>query len=177
MEATVPAQPEAEKKPEDLAQEEEPEVLSEQEKKALNSINSLDFNSFTKTSSDNKKAPQTKQKAKTSNSKKGQDFFDYAQKNSLDVKIQYEEKDVKEKKNYAQKTNPQGQTGPNNQQQYKPYENKQGGGFNKKNKNKKTKNYNSEGHKQGVNKFDSFPNYSMMYNPYMYQQMARPGKF
>lgn len=28
---------------------------------------------------------------------------------------------------------------------------------------------------QGVNKFDSF-NYNMMFNPYMYMNMTRPGK-
>ena len=159
-------------------------------------MNNIDINSFTK-SANEKSSKKAAQGSKKSKNNKGLDFVEYAQKNGLNYNIQYEEKDVKEKKPYQQYNKPSNPTSNQTtygtqpaQYQNKPYNNeyKQQGQSNnnnnnfKKNKPKKPRNNNNfpqanEGVSLGVNKFDSFGfNPMMMYNPYMFSQMAQPNR-
>jgi hypothetical protein len=162
-----------------VAEEEETEQLDEADRRALNNANNIDFDVFSKQPNEknNKKASNTK-KGKTN---KGQDFVEYAQKNGINYNIQYEEKDLKDKKHAQGKTQHSFQQNFNNQNnntQSRPFnnENNQMNNNNKKIKKGKRKPNPNETPKQlGVNKFDSF-NYNMMMNPYMYMNMQRPGK-
>jgi la-related protein 1 len=140
---------------------EDSEPLDEESQKALNNVNNFNIDSFTKS---NDKHDKNKQKAanKKPKNNKGVDFMEYAQKNGINVSIQYEENAANSQKKAANKKDnnftSQPQTNQSNQYQKK-------GGKNKKYQ----KSHNTEGnnlfqnpYKLGSNKFDAYNSGFMM---------------
>jgi hypothetical protein len=169
---------------EPLPEEVDETPLDEQSQKALNNatFNPDDLvKSSAKTDKKGGKGPSKKGK------NKGVDFHEYAQKNGINVNIQYEAKSDVPKKDYTA-NKPNVNQKPSNDNSFKPkgkFEKFQK--FDKFDKFGGKKNYNTEGGQggqggqkvQGSNKFDAINN-NMMQSPFYYQQsmnMQRPDLF
>lgn len=125
--------------PEEQKEEEEPVDLElQKEMKGIKIVDS-DFSNEPKTKKQNKKLKNPEDKK---NKKKGQDFLDYANKNNIQINIEYEENKYQLKKKDEQKTGEKNgnKYNNNNKRQYNK------GGYNK--------NYQQKGNRNTGNKFD-----------------------
>ena len=146
--------PENEENPEEQKEEEEEPVDLELQKemKGIKIVDS-DFSNGPKGKKPNKKLKNPEDKK---NKKKGQDFLDYANKNNIQINIEYEENKYQLKKKDEQKTGDKNgnKYNNNNKRQYNK------GGYNK--------NYQQKGNRNTGNKFDGV-NQRMYPQPHYYQ--------
>lgn len=147
--------------------------MDEESQKALNNLNNFNIDSFTK--SDDK---EDKNKLKVQNKKpknnKGVDFMEYAQKNGINMNIQYEENALNSQKKAVSKKennfNSQPQTNQQNQFQKKGVKNKKY----PKNNNQEGNNYHQNSYKLGSNKFDAYNSGFMMGGMFPHSNYMRP---
>lgn len=149
-----------------------------------NNMDNLDIDSAF-TAEDGSKSKKKNKNKENKNKKNGKDFLEYAKKNEIEVKINYEKspekKQEKEEKIEDYKRKPYNKNfnkGENNQKNYNnqnreyPQGNHQGG-FNKggyrKNYQNKNKGFGGNNQKTFNNKFDSMNSYNN--NPYMFPNM------
>lgn len=139
--AENPEGPEEEKE-----EEEEPVDLELQKEMKGIKINDSDFGNKPKAKKQHKKSKNPEDKK---GKKKGQDFLDYANKNNIQINIQYEENKFQSKKNNDQKLGDKSGNNYNNKNQYSK------GGYKGNNsfQPKKQMGY-------GNNKFDNFHNFN-----------------
>ena len=138
---------------EEKEEEEEPVDLElQKEMKGIKIVDS-DFNNEPKSKKQNKKLKNPEDKK---NKKKGQDFLDYANKNNIQISIEYEENKYQLKKKDEQKN------GDKNGNKYNNNNKRQ---FNKGGYNK---NYQQKGNRNTGNKFDNV-NQRMYPQPHYYQ--------
>ena len=149
----IPENEENNENPEEQKEEEEPvDVELQKEMKGIK-ISDSDFSNEPKTKKQNKKSKNPEDKK---NKKKGQDFLDYANKNNIQINIEYEENKYQLKKKDEQKIGDKNGNKYNNNNK-RPY-NK--GGYNK--------NYQQKGNRNTGNKFDGV-NQRMYPQPHYYQ--------
>ena len=149
----IPENEENNENPEEQKEEEEPVDLElQKEMKGIKIVDS-DFSNGPKTKKPNKKLKNPEDKK---NKKKGQDFLDYANKNNIQINIEYEENKYQLKKKDEQKTGDKNgnKYNNNNKRQYNK------GGYNK--------NYQQKGNINTGNKFDGV-NQRMYPQPHYYQ--------
>ncbi len=149
----IPENAENNENPEEEKEEEEPVDLELQKEMKGIKIDDSDFSNAPKTKKQNKKLKNPEDKK---NKKKGQDFLDYANKNNIQINIEYEENKYQLKKKDEQKTGDKNgnKYNNNNKRQYNK------GGYNK--------NYQPKGNRNTWNKFDGV-NQRMYPQPHYYQ--------
>ena len=141
----IEGQNEVEENPEEQKEEEEEPVDLELQKEMKGiKIDDSDFANDTKTKKSNKKIKNLVDKKQN---KKGQDFLEYANKNNIEINIEYEENKYQLKKNQQKNDEKSGNKTNDNKRQYNK------GGYNK-NKNYMQKRMN----KYTGNKFDGIVN-------------------
>ena len=149
----IPENEENNENPEEQKEEEEPvDVELQKEMKGIK-ISDSDFSNEPKAKKQYKKSKNPEDKK---NKKKGQDFLDYANKNNIQINIEYEENKYQLKKKDEQKIGDKNGNKYNNNNK-RPY-NK--GGYNK--------NYQQKGNRNTGNKFDGV-NQRMYPQPHYYQ--------
>jgi hypothetical protein len=150
----IPENEENNENPEEQKEEEEEQVDLELQKemKGIKIVDS-DFSNAPKAKKQNKKLKNPEDKK---NKKKGQDFLDYANKNNIQINIEYEENKYQLKKKDEQKNGDKNgnKYNNNNKRQYNK------GGYNK--------NYQQKGNRNTGNKFDGV-NQRMYPQPHYYQ--------
>ena len=150
----IPENEENNENPEEEKEEEEEPVDLELQKemKGIKIVDS-DFSNEPKAKKQNKKLKNPEDKK---NKKKGQDFLDYANKNNIQINIEYEENKYQLKKKDEQKIGDKNgnKYNNNNKRQYNK------GGYNK--------NYQQKGNRNTGNKFDGV-NQRMYPQPHYYQ--------
>jgi len=160
----------------DLQEEEEP-TLDAETLKALKNCSIDDEIAKADFSQKDKKNKNAK-KAKKANTKKGQDFLDFAQEKGIELKIQYEDNKDESKKGYHQKENNLQYKGGKFHEKSDYSNNKDGNANPNYKKNFYNKNFNKYANKNfhfqnksKNNKFDQVNN--MMYNPMMFGEMRQ----